>query len=70
MNMGSLIVSLFVGLIGFALYRYGRSIRRAPPIAGGAAMMVYPYFVSGIGLTLVIGGAIIGVTWWALRLEL
>ena len=49
------------GLIGLGLFVYGKRQRRAPHLAAGVVLMVYPYFVPGVALMLVIAGAILGL---------
>ena len=49
------------------MFRYGRSIKRAPPLVAGLALMAFPYFVSHIAATLAITLAIFGMTWAAMR---
>lgn len=70
MDGTTLFVGLIIGLVGFGMYRYGRSVRRAPPVAGGFLMMVFPYFISNVAVTLLIAGVISGGTWWAMRMDL
>jgi hypothetical protein len=53
--------SALFGLIGTAVFLYGRRQRRAAPTLVGVALMVYPYFVSstlgvvGVGALLLAG---------------
>jgi hypothetical protein len=57
-----LFLSLVPGGIGFVLFAYGRKQGRWPQIAGGLALMIYPYFATGVaslvGVGLGIGAAI------------
>ena len=63
-----LFLSLFPSGIGFVLFVYGKKQGRWPHLATGLALMVYPYFTSGI-VSLVGTGVVIGlVFWYALRL--
>jgi hypothetical protein len=56
-----LMLSSLFSLIGFAVFKYGRKQRTATHTAVGAALMVYPYFVSsapaliGVGVLLLVG---------------
>jgi len=52
---------VLIGLIGLGLFVYGKRQRRAPHLAAGVVLMVYPYFVPGVALMLVIAGAILGL---------
>ncbi len=61
----SLFASMLIGVVGFALFVYGKKQQRAPQLAVGLALMVYPYFVPGalpmvgiaVGLVLLLWGA-------------
>lgn len=52
LDVGSLIVSFIVAGVGFILFSYGRSMKRAPHIGVGLTLMVFPYFVSSAWWTL------------------
>ena len=67
MGMAVLFLSLVTSGIGFVLFVYGKKQARWPQLAGGIALMVYPYFVSTLALSLVIGAAIVGAVWIAVR---
>lgn len=43
-----MLASLLPGGIGFVLFRYGRSMDRAPHILAGLVMMVFPIFVPSV----------------------
>jgi len=58
-----LFLSLITSGIGLVLFVYGKKQERWPQLAGGLALMIYPYFVSTLTATLVIGAAIV----WTLR---
>jgi hypothetical protein len=67
LDPGLLFLSLITSGIGFVLFVYGKKQGRAPQLAGGIALMVYPYFVSTITMTIVIGTAIGAGVWLAVR---
>ena len=67
MDAGLLFLSLITGGIGFVLFVYGKKQGRWPQLAGGLALMIYPYFVSTWTATLVVGGGIIAAVWLAVR---
>lgn len=62
-----LFLSLITSGIGFVLFMYGKKQERWPQFAGGLALMVYPYFVSTIGMTLAVGTGIAVAVWIAIR---
>lgn len=62
-----LFVSLFPTGIGFVLFVYGRKQERLPQLVGGIALMVYPYFTPGIISMTIVGGAICGAIWYAVK---
>ncbi len=62
-----LFLSLITSGIGLVLFVYGKKQERWPQLAGGLALMIYPYFVSTLTATLVIGGAIVAAVWIAVR---
>jgi hypothetical protein len=66
----ALMASLLVSSIGFGLFVYGRKQSRAPQLIAGLVLMVYPYFVSSVPVTLIVGGALVLALWLAVRLGL
>jgi hypothetical protein len=62
-----LFLSLVTSGVGFVLFVYGRKQQRWPQLAAGLALMIYPYFVSTIAMTLMVGAGIIGALWFATR---
>jgi hypothetical protein len=67
LDPGLLFLSLITSGIGFVLFVYGKKQGRPPQLAGGIALMVYPYFVSTMTMTIVIGTAIGAGVWLAVR---
>jgi hypothetical protein len=55
----SLFLDLVIGLVGLALFVYGRKASRGPQLVAGLLLMVYPYFVSSALQMFWIGAAII-----------
>jgi hypothetical protein len=49
-----MLASLLPGGIGFVLFRYGRSMDRAPHILAGLVLMIFPMFVPTVWLMLLI----------------
>jgi hypothetical protein len=62
-----LFLSLIIGGAGFVLLVYGKKQSRMPQLIAGLALMVYPYFVSTVLMTLVVGVAIVAALWIAVR---
>lgn len=58
-------LSFLIGLIGFALFLYGKKEGRLPFLTVGIALMVYPYFVKSTLLMLLLLGAFLGLLWLA-----
>ena len=67
MDAGLLFLSLITSGVGFVLFVYGKKQGRWPQLAGGLALMVYPYFVSTLTGTLVIGAGIMFAVWITVR---
>lgn len=53
-----LFAALIFGVIGFVAFRYGKKDMLWKPMAIGATLMVYPYFVSQTWLLYAIGCAL------------
>jgi len=64
-SMNAILASVLIGSVGLGLFMYGKKQRRAPHIAAGVLLMVYPYFVPGVALMCVIAGAILGLLYLA-----
>jgi len=62
-----LFLSLIPSGIGFVLFVYGKKLARWPQMAGGLALMIYPYFTQTVGALLSIGAAICVCVWYAVR---
>ena len=66
-SAGSLFASLLVGSIGVGLFLYGRKQSRMPQLVTGVALLVYPYFVTGVAWMLGVAAALIGALFDAVR---
>ena len=64
----SLLLSLLIGCVGLACFTYGRKQGRFPQMAAGAALSIYPYFVSNLLLMGAIAVAVMVALWVAVRL--
>jgi hypothetical protein len=58
MDMTSLLVSLLFGMIGMAMFAYGKRQGRMVPLGAGAALMALPCFIPNLIAMLVICSAI------------
>jgi hypothetical protein len=63
-----LFLSLIPSGIGFVLFVYGKKLQRWPQMAGGLALMVYPYFAQTATALIAVGAAIGAALWYAIRL--
>lgn len=52
---------MLFGAIGLGFFIYGRKQRAIVPLVCGVALMVFPYFVSGIAWMLVVGVALMAI---------
>lgn len=69
MDTAWLLWSGLFGLIGSALFLYGRRQRRGAPTLVGVALMAYPYFVSTTLGVVAIGALLLGGLFVANRFE-
>jgi len=67
LDPSSLFVSLIIGSIGFVLIVYGKKQSRLPHMIAGLLLCIYPYFVDDWLWMGVIGAAICGGLWYAVR---
>jgi hypothetical protein len=58
MDMTSLLISLLFGMIGMAMFAYGKRQSRVVPLGAGAALMALPCFIPNVLLMLLICSAI------------
>jgi hypothetical protein len=66
----SILASLLIGLVGSGCFMYGRRQGRVPPMAVGAALVIYPYFVPNVGVMVAIAVALLVVLWATVRMGL
>ena len=64
----ALLASLLIGVVGLALFVYGRKQHRFPHLLVGLALMVYPYFVPAALPMAAIAAALLLLLWGATRL--
>jgi hypothetical protein len=68
LDASSIMVSFVVGLVGFAVFVYGKKQSRLPHMIVGMAAMLYPYFVSSAALSIGIAVVLFALLWGAVRL--
>ncbi|MEQ8768461.1 MAG: hypothetical protein RL885_31440 [Planctomycetota bacterium] len=66
-SLGPLVASFLIGLVGFALFLYGKKQARFPQLLAGVALMLEPWVLtSTVPMTLGAAG-LIGALWLSLR---
>jgi hypothetical protein len=63
-----LFASLFVGSVGYVAFAYGRRQRRLPQLLTGLTLMIFPYFVDGVLVMLLVAAALVTLMWLAVKL--
>jgi hypothetical protein len=59
-----LLWGLLFGSIGIGYFIYGKRQRRVVPLVCGLALMIFPYFVSGTMLVVVVGIVLIAIPYF------
>jgi uncharacterized membrane protein YeaQ/YmgE (transglycosylase-associated protein family) len=67
-DANSIFVAFFVGLVGFAVFVYGKRQGRLPHLVAGVLLMAYPYFIDNAAISGAIGAVILLALWGAVRL--
>jgi len=62
-----LFLSLITSGAGFVLFVYGKKQERWPQLVAGIALMVYPYFVSTLLMTIGLAVGIVAAMWIAIQ---
>ena len=57
-------LSLLFGVIGMGMFGYGKKAGRGVPMGIGAALMVFPYFISNAILLLIVGCGLTVTPWF------
>jgi ABC-type glycerol-3-phosphate transport system permease component len=57
-SMSAIFTSLVTGTVGYAYFRYGKRMTRPVFIAAGIGLMVFPYFVDSIPLSIILGSTL------------
>lgn len=63
MDGNLLLVSFLFGMVGMALFMYGKRAQRIPSIAAGIGLMTIPYFITNLILMVVICCVLTAVPW-------
>ena len=64
---GLLFLSLVTSGAGLVLFVYGKKQGRWPQLLAGIVLMVYPYFVDTLALSVGIAAVIVATMWLAIR---
>jgi len=67
-DTNSLVASFAIGLVGFAIFVYGKKQRRPAQLLVGVTMMIYPYFVPGALPMLLVAAALVAALIAAVKL--
>jgi hypothetical protein len=54
----SLILSLIFSSIGLGFFMYGKKGKKTTPLICGIGLMIYPYFIDNLYLTILVGIAL------------
>jgi hypothetical protein len=63
-SSANFISSMFIGLIGFAYFMYGKKAGRIYPLLAGMGMCIYPYFIASAWLMWGICAALMAACWF------
>ena len=63
-DVTSMMLSVLFGALGAGYALYGRKQRALAPLISGVALIVFPYFVTGGLMTLVVGAVISAVPYF------
>lgn len=64
MSMGTIIGGLLFSGVGLVVFNYGRKQSLWKPMAIGAALMVFPYFVWNAWALWMVGSALMAALWF------
>ena len=62
--MAGWLVGACFSLIGFSVFLYGKKANEFKPTLIGIVLMVYPYLVSNLWWSLLIGVGLLAWLWW------
>lgn len=64
MGSSTIFWGILFGSIGTGFFIYGKKQQKIVPLLCGVALMIFPYFVEGALLTVLVGIALIAVSWF------
>ncbi len=64
MDSSTLLWGLLYGSIGLGYFVYGKRQQRVAALLSGIGLMVFPYFVSNVWLSMVIGVALMALPYF------
>ena len=64
MDTNALVISIVFGLIGSAMFMYGKKAGRMVPLGAGLALMIVPLFISNLIIMLVVCCGITATPWF------
>jgi len=67
LDLNVLLFSIFTSGVGGVLFVYGRKQERPPQLVAGIILIVYPYFVSSLAMSVAIFAVIVAAMWIAIR---
>jgi hypothetical protein len=68
LDANAILASLAIGLVGFAIFVYGKRQGRFPHMLAGVVLMVFPYFVPNLLLMTGIAAATVASLWLVVHL--
>ncbi|HJV22995.1 MAG TPA: hypothetical protein VJ570_09865 [Holophagaceae bacterium] len=67
MDSATLLWGLLFGSIGTGFFIYGKKEQKVVPLACGIGLMVFPYLVSGVALTVLVGLILMAIPYFIRR---
>jgi hypothetical protein len=61
LSVGMLTASIFISLVGAALFMYGRKETRIPHMVAGGILVIFPYFAHWWWLAVIIAAVVLAV---------
>jgi hypothetical protein len=68
LDANAILASMAIGVVGLAVFVYGKKEARLPHMLAGLALMAYPYFVSNVILMAGIAMTLLAGLWVVVRL--